>query len=74
MSKQELLELVAPLSMEERRELRQILDETPPDFDTDTAFATMQITNPLKGSVGRYDDPFGPACDPNDWEVLRDSD
>ena len=27
--------------------------------------------NPLKGSVLRYDDPFGPACPPEDWEVLR---
>jgi hypothetical protein len=29
MSKQELLELVAPLSLEERRELRALLDEAP---------------------------------------------
>lgn len=30
MSKQELLELVAPLSMEERRELREILEQDGP--------------------------------------------
>ena len=27
--------------------------------------------NPLKGSILRYDDPFWPACPPEDWEVLR---
>ncbi len=27
-------------------------------------------TNPLKGSVLRYDDPFGPAAPIDDWEVL----
>ena len=27
--------------------------------------------NPLKGSVLRYDDPFEPAVDPDDWEVNR---
>jgi len=26
---------------------------------------------PLAGTVGRYEDPFGPAMDPNDWDVLR---
>ncbi|MDQ2731024.1 MAG: hypothetical protein M3Y56_05145 [Armatimonadota bacterium] len=24
----------------------------------------------LEGTVLRYDDPFGPATDPDDWEVL----
>jgi len=33
--------------------------------------AQMKRHNPLKGSVLRYDDPFGPAVDPDDWEVLR---
>lgn len=28
-------------------------------------------SNPLKGSVLRYDRPFDPATDPEDWEVLR---
>lgn len=26
----------------------------------------------LHGTVLRYDDPFGPACDPDDWEDNRD--
>jgi hypothetical protein len=26
---------------------------------------------PLRGSVYRYDDPFGPATDPDDWEANR---
>ena len=33
--------------------------------------ATATQLNPLKGSVLRYDDPFGPACPAEDWEVLR---
>lgn len=32
---------------------------------------TMPKTNPLKGSVLRYDDPFEPATPIEDWEVLR---
>ncbi len=35
---------------------------------------TQQVTvknNPLKGSILRYDDPFGPACPIEDWEALR---
>ena len=27
--------------------------------------------NPLKGSVLKYDDPFGPAVSLEDWEVLK---
>jgi hypothetical protein len=26
---------------------------------------------PLRGTVLRYDDPFGPAADPDDWEACR---
>ncbi|HZT44436.1 MAG TPA: hypothetical protein VFA07_19890 [Chthonomonadaceae bacterium] len=26
---------------------------------------------PLLGTVTRYDDPFGPATSPEDWEALR---
>jgi hypothetical protein len=26
---------------------------------------------PLRGSVYRYDDPTGPAVDPDDWEANR---
>ena len=28
-------------------------------------------SNPLKGTVLRYDDPFEPAAPAEDWEVLR---
>ena len=28
-------------------------------------------SNPLKGSVFKYDDPFKPAVPIEDWEVLR---
>lgn len=27
--------------------------------------------NPLKGTVIKYDDPFGPAAPLEDWEALR---
>lgn len=26
---------------------------------------------PLEGTVDRYDDPFGPATDPNDWDAVQ---
>jgi hypothetical protein len=26
---------------------------------------------PLRGTPGVYIDPFEPACDPDDWEVLK---
>ncbi len=26
---------------------------------------------PLRGTVLRYDDPFKPACPPEDWDALR---
>ncbi len=39
-------------------------------LDTDSS-STIGQTNPLKDSVLRYDDPFGPACPIEDWEVLR---
>ena len=28
----------------------------------------------MRGSVLRYDDPFSPAVDPQEWNALRDSD
>jgi hypothetical protein len=27
--------------------------------------------NPIKGSLLKYDNPFEPACPPEDWEALR---
>ncbi len=32
---------------------------------------TEPKSNPLKGSVLRYDDPFEPATPIEDWDVLR---
>jgi hypothetical protein len=36
----------------------QILDRVP-------------VTYPLHGAPFRYDDPFGPAVDPSDWDALK---
>ena len=33
--------------------------------------ASVTDVNPLKGSVLKYDDPFGPAVSQEDWEVLK---
>ncbi|MGH6986390.1 MAG: type II toxin-antitoxin system Phd/YefM family antitoxin [Caulobacteraceae bacterium] len=33
--------------------------------------APKSIIGALKGTVLRYDDPFSPAADPEDWEALR---
>jgi len=30
-----------------------------------------QNTKPLRGTVTRYDDPFGPAAPVEEWEALR---
>jgi hypothetical protein len=27
--------------------------------------------NPMRGAILRYDDPFGPACPPEDWDAIR---
>ncbi len=32
------------------------------------------IIGAMRGSVLRFDDPFGPAVDPNEWNVARDDD
>jgi hypothetical protein len=36
----------------------QILDRVP-------------VTYPLHGAPFRYDDPFGPAVDPSEWDALK---
>ena len=36
------------------------------------AEAIAENLTPLRGTVLRYDDPFGPATTPNEWEALRD--
>lgn len=63
MTDTDLKALIAPLTEEERKRLRDLLDGVAND--------SQSVTNPLRGSVGRYDDPFEPAVPPEDWEVLR---
>ncbi len=48
--------------------IREHIMEKPP---ASLKFAELWRENPnlLKGSVLRYDDPFGPACPPEDWEA-----
>lgn len=29
------------------------------------------IIGAMAGSVLRYDDPFGPACDPSEWNAMK---
>ena len=31
------------------------------------------ILGAMRGSVLRYDDPFSPAADPDDWDAVRDT-
>ena len=33
--------------------------------------ATRSIIGAMKGSVLAYDDPFGPAADPTEWNAVR---
>ena len=33
---------------------------------------TEAVKYPLRGRLPyKYDDPFGPACDPDDWEFMK---
>ena len=34
--------------------------------------ATAENSTPLLGTVIRYDDPFGPATIPDEWDALRE--
>jgi hypothetical protein len=38
--------------------------------EADSAPAVRDF-RPLKGSVLKYEDPYGPAVDPDDWEANR---
>ncbi|HEY4641473.1 MAG TPA: hypothetical protein VII75_09035 [Thermoanaerobaculia bacterium] len=31
----------------------------------------IPVTYPLRGAPFRYDDPFGPAVDPSEWDALK---
>jgi hypothetical protein len=31
----------------------------------------VPVTYPLHGAPFRYDDPFGPAVDPSEWDALK---
>lgn len=61
MSKQELMELVAPLSPAERRELLE---------ETQTLEQEAQPPFPLRGTLGVIHQPFQPAVDESEWEAL----
>ena len=58
---------------------RIILNDLPFEEGKDVEIIVMETnekpteteSNPLKGSVLRYDDPFEPACPIEDWEALR---
>jgi hypothetical protein len=47
-----------------------IVREESAEFGPADGTATQWV-NPLRGSVLRDDDPFGPAVDPEEWEVNR---
>ena len=34
--------------------------------------STKSFIGLMKGSITRYDDPFEPAIDPNEWEAIRE--
>jgi prevent-host-death family protein len=38
---------------------------------SDEEVLTKPFIGSMKGTVLRYDDPFGPAIDPNEWDALR---
>ncbi len=33
----------------------------------------VSIWGAMRGTVLRYDDPFAPAADPNDWDAVRET-
>jgi prevent-host-death family protein len=33
----------------------------------------VSIWGAMRGTVLRYDDPFAPATDPNDWDAVRET-
>ncbi|WP_081688564.1 type II toxin-antitoxin system Phd/YefM family antitoxin [Inquilinus limosus] len=36
--------------------------------------ARRSIIGAMRGTVLRFDDPFGPAVDPDEWNAARDAD
>lgn len=58
---------------------RVILNDLPFEEGKDVEIIVLETngkqaepkSNPLKGSVLRYDDPFEPAAPIEDWEALR---
>jgi hypothetical protein len=70
MTQTQLRELIKPLNKQERHLLRELLDE---ETQNGNSSGEQQVSqdNPLRGSILRYDDPFGPAAPLEDWEVLQ---
>jgi len=61
---------IPSLSDEERQaRLRRALAEKP-KLSPELARQLAENPDLLRGSVLRYDGPFGPACPPEDWDVI----
>ena len=64
------LEPMPELTPEERQiRLQEVIAEKPA-IHLDLERQWIEKPNLLEGSVLKYDDPFGPACPPEDWEAL----
>ncbi len=59
-----------PEQMPQVLHLHFVRDRTIPLSTISTA-AEVADGSPLRGSVLSYDDPFAPACPPEDWEANR---
>jgi hypothetical protein len=47
------------------------LPVTEDDVEVDPDSGLVPVTYPLRGAPFRYDDPFGPAVDPSEWDALK---
>ena len=54
-----------PVTITNRGKPVAVLSPVPPEH------AGRSIIGAMKGSVLAYDDPFGPAAEPADWNALR---
>ncbi len=52
-------------------ELKELVGKDVEIVVTEAEPAPRRPAKPLEGSVLRYDDPFGPAVPPDDWEANR---
>ena len=61
----EMAEDGEPVTITNRGKPVAVLSPLPPEH------AGRSIIGAMKGSVLSYDDPFGPAADPADWNAAR---